>query len=173
MLFWEVAWSQKTDLFGKDVRRKILEVRLISSGESRIWDQSPKNMEWEFENVHFNWRNLKNWKLFLFSIKGILPTRPHSDSHPCISPTGSSYSGFIMLRKYFLQSVYGSRARWLNKWLIQLKKMNHRVKENEISGWKYLGYTDPLVGTHRYVWDVVEMLWEFRLFRSARCLNFR
>ena len=46
-----------------------------------------KNMKWRSWNCSVQLKEFRQWKfMFHFSIRGILPTPPHSDSHPCISP---------------------------------------------------------------------------------------
>ena len=80
-----------------------------------------------------------------------------------------------------LGSVYIHRTHqlhWLNKsgWrecIVRLKKMNHVVEEDESSGCKYLGFTDPLVGVHRSLefLDEAKIYSRLCVFNGERCLT--
>ena len=85
IIFGNLRISKAEDV-EKDAYRRILEIRLINSWKSWIGNQYlPKIMKWQFGIVLFNWRNLSDWIIFLFSNFNSKQHPANSESHPCIS----------------------------------------------------------------------------------------
>ena len=98
-----------------------------------------KNMKWKSPNVQFNYRNLKNWQLFSFSIKEIPPTPPHSDSHSIPIPTPVSahpipFSQFINFQEVTLfQEALSQHSRRCMRRVIAAPPSNPEARQVEFT----------------------------------------